>query len=104
MAKIILAEIDFDGNVITKTYTRWEDLWADTGCPDYHVLWLTSFKVSGRTYAERKACAERIGIECSHAMGTWYPSWLELYEVTDVLTKIAKRYGLVEDFRENGLI
>lgn len=101
---LIMAEIDFDGNVITKTYTRWDDYHADTFCPDYETLWLTDFKVRGKNYAERKACAEDIGISFSHAMGTWYPSWMELAEVTGKLENIAKRYGLVKEFKENALI
>lgn len=101
---LIMAKIDFDGDVITKTYTRWEDLYGETFCPDYHELWVTDFKVKGKTYTERKAYAEDIGIEFSNAVGTWYPSNLEYAEVVDKLEKIAHKYGLVKEFRINGLI
>ena len=102
--RLIMAEIDFDGNIVTKTYTRWDDYHEDTFCPDYTTLWLTDFKIHGKTYAEQKACAKDIGISYSNAMGTWYPSWSELAEVTSILENIAKRYGLIKEFKENGLI
>lgn len=31
-------------------------------------------------------------------------SYGELYEYSDKFTKLAKRYGLVKEFRENGII
>lgn len=104
MALLIMAEIDFNGEIITKTYDSWDDYHTDTFCPDYETLWVTDFKIHGKTYAERKACAEDIGINFSYASSTWYPSWLEFAEVTSKLETIAKHYGLVTDFHENGLI
>ena len=99
-----MAEIDFDGEVITKTYTSWTEYHRDTSCPDYKTLWLTDFKVRGSNYARKKAYAEDIGIQFSYARSTWYPSWGEFAEVTSKLENIAKRYGLVTEFYENGLI
>lgn len=104
MGSLIMAQIDFNGEVITKTYTRYADYYKDTFCPDNETLWVTDFKIRGFDYARKKAYAEDIGINFSYARSTWYPSWGEFAEVTSKLENIAKKYGLVTEFHENGLI
>ena len=58
------------------------------------------------TYQEKKARAREKAIDISLNMYDEYLSisWGELQEITDKLYAIAKRYGLVREFRENGLI
>ena len=57
-----------------------------------------------KTYQQRKAEAEAEVIEwqldyCNHNY-----SWSELAAFQDYFTRLAKRYGLIEEFKENGII
>jgi hypothetical protein len=101
---MILALINFDGDDEMKLYYNNKDLQKDLFCPDHELIWMTDFKIKGKTYAERKGFAEDIGIMYSNYFGTWYPSYLELADVYEQLDKIAHKYGLVKEFRINGVI
>jgi hypothetical protein len=57
------------------------------------------------SYAEGKAKAieEAMNWQRSFTEGRSY-TWAEVFEYTSHFTKLAKRYGLVREFRENGII
>lgn len=57
-----------------------------------------------KTYEERKAEAEFQAIQwqLEFSKKTYYTS--ELVEFADYFSKLAKRYGLIKEFRENGII
>ena len=59
--------------------------------------------IHGNTFRKRKADARDIAIIYSN---TEYAglSYSELYILTDYFKKIAKRYGLIREFIENGII
>ena len=56
------------------------------------------------TYTEKKAKARRLAIEWQQIVSNtaqdyeFFVRWAELFQ------KIAKKYGLVREFRENGII
>ena len=57
-----------------------------------------------KTYAERKAEAESVAIEWQHNYSDVQLSYGELCYYADYFTRIGKRYGLLKEFRENGII
>ena len=55
-------------------------------------------------YQKQKARAINEAIEYQHnASGKQY-SYSELYEIGNYFYKLAKRYGLIKEFRDNGII
>jgi hypothetical protein len=55
-------------------------------------------------YAEHKTAARERAIQWQSEFDKHNYSWGELAEWSDYFTKLAKRYGLVEEFKENGII
>ena len=57
-----------------------------------------------KTYRERKEAAREEAIEYQFNFGEQSYTWSELAEATGYFEKIGKRYGLLKEFRENGII
>lgn len=55
-------------------------------------------------YQLNKARAIDKAIEYQHNASKKQYSYSELYEIQDYFYKLAKRYGLIKEFRENGII
>jgi hypothetical protein len=71
--------------------------------PCLDPVFVTDFKVSGKTYAERKENARNLAIDVqSFSWPGLY--WSECAEIENELETIGKRYGLIREFRENGVI
>ena len=56
-------------------------------------------------YAEKKEKVRQQAIDWQHSFveGRSY-TWAEIFDFTAHFTKLAKRYGLIHEFRENGII
>jgi hypothetical protein len=61
------------------------------------------FKVSGKTYTERKENLRDLAIEYSNNVGETCLSYGELAEIGCFFEKNGKRYGLLKEFKENGI-
>lgn len=61
-------------------------------------------EVKGRTYAERKADLQDKAIQWSYAGGEANWSYGELVAIGDFFKINGRRYGLIREFRENGII
>ena len=55
------------------------------------------------TYKEQKEKARELAIMWQHDFANHNYDWLELANFTDFFTKLGKRYGLLKEFRENGI-
>ena len=55
-------------------------------------------------YARAKENARQKAIEWQLDFNNHNYSWGELASSTEYFTKLAKRYGLITEFRENGII
>lgn len=60
-------------------------------------------EIKGKTYKEKQESVREKAIEYSH---NWHggTSYRELSDIYAYFEKLAKRYGLVKEFRENGII
>ena len=76
---------------------------SDTFSPDieYQILPL---KISGKTYAERKNAARDLAIEYQTMTTCGGLSYGELSAISAYFENIARRYGLIQEYRENGII
>lgn len=57
-----------------------------------------------KTYAELKAEKRQEAIDWQLDWGNHNYSWGEIAYYSDYFEKIGKRYGLLKEFRENGII
>ena len=56
------------------------------------------------SYSEGKERARNEAIEWQADFPNHNYYWSEIAEFTDYFSKLAKRYGLIREFRENGII
>ena len=56
------------------------------------------------TYSENKAQARQMAIDWQNKQATESNSYLEMVEQREKCWKLAKKYGLVKEFKENGII
>ena len=62
------------------------------------------FKVKGKTYKEKKENARRLAVDFRAYFAESIFSYGELGYFADIFRKIGKKYGLLKEFEENGLI
>jgi hypothetical protein len=97
-----------DINGLTETgvlYTDITDFIQDTWNPEdkARVEYTMNFVIKGKTYRERKAALEEIAKDFqNHDVGGLY--WSDEILLQNYFEENAKRYGLIEEFRENGII
>lgn len=56
------------------------------------------------TYGQRKERARQKAIDWQRWASAWNISYGELAKAQDYFTKLGRRYGLLQEFRENGII
>ena len=56
------------------------------------------------TYKEQKEKARELAVQWQYDFANNNYNWEEISEFTDFFTKLGKRYGLLKEFRENGVI
>lgn len=102
MSKLILATLrDTEtNNEYMATFTSWSEYHTATFSPLIDVLFITDFKVKGKTYADRKEFVRNIAIDYSNN-GAFGLSWGEVAMISDMFYKLGKRYGLLKEFKEN---
>lgn len=86
-------------NSIREYYNYYKDTFSPL-CKNIEVL---DFKISGKTYRERQASLEDLAIEYSNHFAQYSWSYGELAEIGSFFEKAAKRYGLLKEFKENGI-
>lgn len=72
--------------------------------PEENILLYIPFKISGKTYQERKADLQDKAITWSNDLNL-YPCWSygELADIQTFFENNARRYGLLQEFRENAI-
>ena len=81
----------------------WKIWHEDTFSPNTKNIELLEFKIKGKTYKEKKGCLQDIAIEWSNHFSQYSWSYGELAEIGIWFYKMGKRYGLLREFRENGI-
>jgi hypothetical protein len=84
-------------------YYTWNEWHTDTFSPATKIKNMILFKISGKTYAEKQENLRQLAIDfqLSNATGL---SWGEYAEIENFFEKNAKKYGLLKEFKENGII
>ena len=92
---------DENGNRQSGLYYDFEAFHRDTFAPSCKDIEILAFKVSGKTYAERKAAARDLAIDWQLNFNDVVMYFSEYAAITSYFEKIGKRYGLLTEFREN---
>lgn len=103
---MIYAAFNSCGFICVGLYDKMEQFYADTFSPDVEIKHIIEFKVHGKTYNERQDSVRNTAIDFQYADSDMSGglSWEEFARVTEWFTRMGKRYGLLEEFRENAII
>lgn len=88
-------------------YYSWEALHSDLFNPSAELCGVIEFKTHGKTYAERKENARDLAITFQGLDSEFSGAGLsqgEYATISDYFETVGKRYGLLEEFRENAII
>lgn len=80
------------------------ELWhEETFSPTTKNIETLDFKISGKTYEEKKASLEDLAKEWQLYFSGYSWSYYELSIIQNYLYDNAKRYGLLKEFKENAI-
>ena len=88
-------------------YYRRQNLYTATFSPLSDFCAVLEFKTHGKTYKDRKESARDLArdfLRYDREYSGAGLSWGEYAEISAYFQTLAKRYGLTEEFTENGLI
>ena len=97
-------------NETKEIYTTFDDCWScahsRTFNPIIDILFITDFKIKGKNYKERKENARSIAIELQLTYIDYdlYASYGEIMQLSNIFERIGKNYGLLKEYKENGII
>lgn len=94
--------IDGDGNKQANLYHGYSKWLEDSFSPDTIVNAIIDFKIQGRTYAEKKEYCRNLAIDFQSANDCDL-SYGELAYIYNFFEVNGKRYGLIQEFRENAI-
>ena len=84
-------------------YYSYEVYYRDTFSPGTRIKGILPFEVKGKTYAEKKQAARDLAISFDHLVEPGL-SWGEWADISGYFEKVGRRYGLLREFAENGII
>lgn len=84
-------------------YYTYDEVFRDTFSPDTEQLAFFDLKAHGKTYAEKKESVRNNAIAYSNTCGEIDLSYHELAILSNYFAKYGKRYGLLQEFKENGI-
>lgn len=92
-----------EGVTASRIFDTWPEYHAATFSPETEVKTLIPFEVRGATYQERKSNVEETAqrFQTEEAPGL---TWGELAAICDWFSEQGKKYGLLREFYDNGVI
>lgn len=95
-----------DNQTTATLYNNYVSYIQDTFSPDIEQIEIIDFKIKGKDYNQKKACLCDIAREYQNNYSIidncYYMS--EVAEIGAFLEKNAKRFGCLQEFRENAII
>ena len=92
----------FDGKKHAAIYYSHDLFNRDTFNPLCEDITIIPFETHGKRYADRRESVRETAIKWSNCEA-WPLSWCEVQTGADWFYRMGKRYGLLTEFRENGL-
>ena len=97
-------------NETKEIYTTWDDCWrcahSRTFSPVIDILLVTDFKIKGKNYKKRKENARDLAIDVQLTYINYdvYTSYYDTMQLSNIFERIGKNYGLIKEYKENGII
>ena len=92
-----------EGKIENYIYFSFEERHRDTFNPLTESMGMLDFKIKGKNYTEKKANLEDLAIEWQGQFASYNWSYGELMEIGNFFEKNGKKYGLLKEFKENGI-
>ena len=100
---MIYASLKNEDQITDYLFNNWPEYHKATFCPDIETICLIELdRTHGKTYQERKSCIENKAIEFSNNQHGGL-SWSELFNIESYFRWYGRRYGLLNEFRENAI-
>jgi len=99
---MFFAKYVIDGVEHNTLYFDRSEFIKDTFSPDTQIVSIVDFTVHGKTYRERKSSVEQIAHDWDINGDTSGLYWSDMAVLSDWFYRNGKRYGLIEEFTENG--
>lgn len=94
--------IDSNGNKQANLYYGYSKWFEDSFSSDTIVNAIIDFKIQGKTYAEKKEYLRNLALDFQSANDCDL-SYGELADIYNFFEVNGKRYGLIQEFRENAI-
>ena len=104
MAKMFIGYYIEDNQENFNIYYNWETWHRETFSPLIKNINILKFEISGKTYQERKNNLIELAKKWQNEFAWLSWSYGELNEILTYFYNNAKKYGLVKEFAENGII
>ena len=97
---------DPEKNLQSWIYYKEEAFIHDTFSPACNILAVLKFAIPGKNYKERKEAARLLAIEYQNINNDFSVCWSysELATLNSYFEDIGRRYGLINEFKENCII
>ena len=92
-----------EGKIENYIYFSFEEWNRDTFNPLMEIIGMLDFKIKGKNYTEKKASLEDLAKEWQGQFASYNWSYGELAEIGNFFERNGKRYGLLREFKENGI-
>lgn len=99
---MFFAKYNINNVTTAELYSNWEQFSRDTFNPYTRVYTLIEFVIHGKDYQSRKTSLHDLAVEWSNA-DTEGICLSDLCDIQNWFYLKGKRYGLLEEFRENAI-
>ena len=100
---MFIGKFELDNKVYNNIYYDYKAWYEDTFSVNSSNFETLDFKISGKDYRERQSNLVELAKDWQLHFSQYSWSYGELAEIEDWFYKNAKRYGLLEEFRVNGI-
>jgi hypothetical protein len=100
---ILAAYKDPNGKINGGLYSTYEPYIKETFSPECEELNSIELKVKGKTYSECKNCLEELAKSYQIIASELPLTYGEVYLLGNFFEHNGKKYGLLQEFRENGI-
>ena len=96
----------YDGEYDGGVFDGWNEYFSDTWNPqtaETDIALISDHAYMGRTYEDKKNYIRQKAIEYQYSASLISLSYMELMIMGNYFEKIGRRFGLLREFRENGI-
>ena len=97
---------DDNGEIYGATFGNWREYQHYTFSSSRLVLFCCDtkrLKVCGKTREQKKDSAREIAVHWQYTIGDFCPSYMDFAIAGGYFTALGRKYGLLREFRENGI-